>query len=96
MSILTVKSFLSASHFLVQQEMLWNLINHVLRPLVSHFFINRIINLWNSLPGSIVTAPTANSIKRKLSKFLLQVYYFLILPVSVFNFTVSNDFLGDC
>ena len=37
----------------------------------SHFFTNRTINLWNSLPDCIVTAPTVNCFKRRLDKFLL-------------------------
>ena len=37
----------------------------------SHFFTNRTINLWNSIPDSIVTAPTVNCFKRRLDKFLL-------------------------
>ena len=35
----------------------------------SHFFTNRTKNLWNSLPDSIVTAPT-DCFKRRLDKFL--------------------------
>ena len=37
----------------------------------SHFFTNRTMNLWNSLPDSIVTAPTVSCFKRRLGKFLL-------------------------
>jgi len=31
-----------------------------------HFFTNRTVNLWNSLPNSIVTAPTVASFKQKI------------------------------
>ena len=34
-----------------------------------HFFTNRIVNLWNSLPNSIVTAPTVASFKHQLDDF---------------------------
>ena len=33
-----------------------------------HVFKNRIINLWNSLPEEVVTAPTLNSFKNRLDK----------------------------
>jgi len=33
-------------------------------------FCNRIINVWNSLPEDIVTAPSVNSFKNRLDKFL--------------------------
>ena len=42
----------------------------------SHFFTNRTINLWYSVPGSIVTAPTVSCFKSRLDKFLLQVRCF--------------------
>ena len=32
---------------------------------------NRVINLWNSLPDHIVTAPSINCFKNKLDNFLL-------------------------
>ena len=36
----------------------------------SHFFTNRTVNLWNSLPDSIVTVPTVTCFKSRLDKFL--------------------------
>ena len=42
----------------------------------SHFFKNRDINLWKSLPDSIITAPAVNCVKRRLDKFLLWVHCF--------------------
>ena len=32
-------------------------------------FSNRIVNIWNSLPDSIVTSPTTNTFKNRLDKF---------------------------
>ena len=40
----------------------------------SHFSANRTINLWNSLPDSILTAPAV--FKNRLVKFLLYVHCF--------------------
>jgi len=40
-----------------------------------HFFTNRIVNLWNSLPSSIVTAPTVASFKQQLDDFWKQSRY---------------------
>ncbi len=37
-----------------------------------NFFSNRVINSWNNLPHELVTAPSANSFKRKLSGLLQQ------------------------
>jgi len=36
-----------------------------------HFFTNRIINIWNSLPNNIVTATSTNIFKNRLDKFWL-------------------------
>ena len=33
-----------------------------------HFFSNRIIDEWNSLPDEVVTAPSVNSFKTRLDK----------------------------
>ena len=33
-----------------------------------HFFANRVINIWNSLPDHIVASPSVACFKRKLSK----------------------------
>ena len=34
-----------------------------------HFFSNRVIDIWNSLPDEVVTAPSINSFKMTLDKF---------------------------
>jgi len=36
-----------------------------------HFFSARIVNIWNSLPNSIVDASTVNAFKAQLDKFWL-------------------------
>ena len=33
-----------------------------------HFFSQRIVNLWNSLPDIIITAPSVNTLKNRLNK----------------------------
>jgi len=46
------------------------------RLLVRHnFFSNRIVNLWNSLPGYLVTAPTVATFKQQLDDFWHQTRY---------------------
>jgi hypothetical protein len=35
----------------------------------SNFYVNRIINIWNSLPDSIVTVDSIFSFKRRLNSF---------------------------
>ena len=42
-----------------------------------HFFTNRVINLWNSLPEEVVYAPSLNIFKNKIDKHL-QDYQFRI------------------
>ena len=31
-----------------------------------HFFSNRVVNVWNSLPDSVILSPTVASFKHKL------------------------------
>ena len=45
----------------------YKLQNHTLR---KHFFSARIVNIWNSLPTSVVDARTVNAFKARLDKFL--------------------------
>ena len=33
-----------------------------------NYFANRVVNLWNSLPDSVVAAPSVDSFKRRLDK----------------------------
>ena len=39
------------------------------------FFINRVINLWNSLPEETVKAPTLNSFKNKVDRLFSDIMY---------------------
>jgi len=34
-----------------------------------YFFSNRVVNVWNSLPGHVVNADTVNCFKSRLDKF---------------------------
>jgi len=43
--------------------------HHVSSRRDGHFFANRVINIWNSLPDHIVASPSVACFKRKLSKF---------------------------
>lgn len=40
-----------------------------------HFFTNRVINLWNSLPEDVVTSGTVNIFKNSLDKYWAQFMY---------------------
>ena len=35
-----------------------------------HFFFNRVVNVWNSLPPQVVSCNTIESFKTRLDKFL--------------------------
>ena len=43
--------------------------HHVSSRRDGHFFANRVINIWNSLPDHIVASPSVACFKRKLSTF---------------------------
>ena len=43
--------------------------SHLHYDLRKHFFTNRIINVWNSLPNNIVTSASTNIFKNHLDKF---------------------------
>ena len=54
----------------------FKLFKHRSRLLVRHnYFTNRAVNLWNSLPGSVVTAPTVAIFKRQLDDFWKNIGY---------------------
>jgi len=36
---------------------------------VNSFFINRVVNMWNSLPNSVVHAESTDVFKKRLDKF---------------------------
>jgi len=47
-----------------------NLLNHTFHyDLRKHFFTARIVNIWNSLPNSVVDAHSVNAFKARLDKF---------------------------
>jgi len=45
------------------------LVNHICHDLRKYFFCTQIINTWNSLPESVISASTTDSFKNKLDKF---------------------------
>ena len=50
----------------------------------SNFFSNRVINIWNALPDSIVKSPSVNSFKSKINSlnfcdFVLTVLFDCII-----------------
>ena len=49
------------------------------------FFTNRIINIWNSLPDSIVNAPSINSFKNKIDDHLKEFSYKLNIDILSFK-----------
>ena len=42
---------------------------------VKHFFFNRIVNVWNSLPAQIINSNTIESLEKKLDKHLALVHH---------------------
>ena len=52
------------------------------KELRKHFFGNRIVNLWNSLPENVVTAPSINSFKNRLDK-LWNGYLYELEPIPI-------------
>ena len=47
--------------------------NHILNIRDASMFHNRVINFWNKLPDSVVSAASISSFKRRLSSFVLNV-----------------------
>jgi len=43
--------------------------HHVSSRRDSHYFANRVINIWNPLPYHIIVSPSVATFRRKLSKF---------------------------
>ena len=41
-------------------------------------FCSRVVNIWNSLPDSVVDADTLNTFKNRLDKHWLDQYFFTI------------------
>ena len=42
---------------------------HCTVDVTKHYFANRVVNVWNSLPDTVVTAPSLLSFCRQLAKF---------------------------
>jgi len=47
-----------------------------------YYFTNRIVNIWNSLPNSVVTANTTNKFKNRLDKFWGTRIFYMILTLN--------------
>ena len=54
-----------------------------------HFFTNRVVNLWNSLPEETVCAPSLNVFKNKLDKNLQ--HYMFLTNIDIWNFTNAAE-----
>ena len=48
-----------------------------------HFFTNRVVNLWNSLPGEVVYAPSLNVFKNKIDSYLQ--HYTFLTDIDIWN-----------
>ena len=46
---------------------------HCLIDATKYYFSNRVVNVWNSLPNHIVSAPSVSSFKRRLLQFELPI-----------------------
>jgi hypothetical protein len=53
---------------------------HGFKLLKRHFFSMRVVNLWNSLPDDVVTAPTLNTFKNRIDKTWKHIRYKLDVP----------------
>jgi len=58
-----------------------------------HYFANRVVNVWNSLPDTVVTAPSLLSFRRQLAKFDLSgfvlIFIFLNFFLYIFFYVVT-------
>jgi len=70
--------------------------SHVRTKIRQHFFSHRVINLWNSLPDEVVTAPTINTFKNRLDRHWRHFTYNLEpLPTSRMHYTEDIDKLNE-
>jgi len=51
---------------------------HCTVDVTKHYFSNRVVNVWNSLPDTVVTAPSLLYFRRQLAKFDLSIVFVLI------------------
>ena len=54
-----------------------------------HFFSNRVVNLWNSLPRDIVEAPSINTFKNRLDKCLAKYMY--ATKLSIYDIKINTN-----
>ena len=47
-----------------------------------HFFINRVTNIWNSLPNKVTSAPNINAFKSRIDRFWGH-RYFVEVPLGI-------------
>ena len=47
---------------------------HCTVDVTKHYFANRVINVWNSLPDTVVKAPSLLSFRHQLAKFDLSSF----------------------
>ena len=62
--------------------------HHCKYELRKHFFINRVVPIWNNLPNDVVVASSVNSFKSRLDKFWLNrefVYNYRAQPLDTGN-----------
>ena len=68
MYILIVMTFFRARASIVPEAIQWNKLRPMCILLVTViFFSNRVINIWNALPDSIVKSTSVNSFKSKIN-----------------------------
>ena len=49
--------------------------SHCTVDVTKHYFSNRVVNVWNSLPDTVVTASSLLSFHRQLAKFDLSSFW---------------------
>ena len=73
---------------------------HCTVDVTKHYFANRVINVWNSLPDIVVTAPSLLSFRHQLAKidlysFCVNFYiYSVVLSLSIVLTVLSMYFIG--
>ena len=80
-SLLTIDTNTTRGHNLKLKKVSFNTEKY------KHFFTNRVVNLWNSLPEEVVYASSLNVFKNKLDSYLH--YYKFLTNVDVW--TISED-----
>ena len=70
-------SLAKAQTYVIRRNELRLMKNRSVYDLRKYYFTNRIVNTWNSLPISVVTANTTNMFRNRLDKFLGKPGYHL-------------------